>query len=79
MFMDYLPALNSNGKIDALQGSAASGANNLFSHTGNANPQIKTDYNDSPFTGSPSGNGSVNYFYNTDHQLEYQMIIATLF
>jgi hypothetical protein len=54
----------SNGKIDRYQGSSALGANNFFSHTGNANTQINTDWNDSPFTGAGSV-GSINYYYNT--------------
>lgn len=53
-----------NGKIDKEQGSYAEGANNQFSHTGNSNPNILTDYFDNAFT-VPSPASSINYYYNT--------------
>jgi hypothetical protein len=56
-----------NGKIDVMQGSPASGANNLFSH--NATPLtncIKNDFLDKGAGCFPSSNAanSFNYFFN---------------
>jgi len=58
-----------NGKIGNYQGSISQGANNIFSHTGNTNPNIKTDYSDNCFIGVCSSPNSVSYFYNTGSSL----------
>ena len=49
-------------KIDIYQGTPSSGANNLFSHTGNSLASIKSDFSDLYHTASQIG--TINYFFN---------------
>lgn len=66
LYLAFTPSMNHNGLIDFYQGSPTFGANNFFSHTGNPNTFIMTDFYDSDYTGVQGNFGSIEYFYNPE-------------